>query len=149
MVLLGKIMSDTLQGCICLIKNTTKTIILSNIITIQNNNFLFEYIFKCNLSWIFSIIIPVFSVISDYYQCWKQFSSVQFSTVYILIYLLKPLCFIWPRFFDEKKVKKNSIYLTLKSFEISLLSLLVNWMHIKTNIIGLIKWLHAVLSILS
>ncbi len=51
------------QGCIYLIKNTVKTVILWNIITIQNNCFLFEYILKMHFipvmqSWIFSIINP-------------------------------------------------------------------------------------------
>ncbi len=47
------------QGCIYLIKNTVKSVILWNIITLSNNSFLFEYILKCNLflrwqSWNFS-----------------------------------------------------------------------------------------------
>ncbi len=37
------------QGCIYLIKNTVKSVILWNIITMQNNCFLFEYILKYNL----------------------------------------------------------------------------------------------------
>ncbi len=54
------------QGCINLIKNTVKTIILWNIFTILSNCFLF-YVFKYNIflwgkSWIFSIITPVFNV---------------------------------------------------------------------------------------
>jgi len=38
-----------LQGCICLRKNTVKTVKLWNIIRIWNKSFLFEYIVKCNL----------------------------------------------------------------------------------------------------
>ncbi len=44
-----KEVSSAQQGCIYLIKNTVKTVILLNILTISKNCFLFEYIVKCNL----------------------------------------------------------------------------------------------------
>ncbi len=37
------------SGCIYLIKNTVKTVILCNIITIEKNRFLSEHMLKCNL----------------------------------------------------------------------------------------------------
>ncbi len=77
------------QGCNYLIKNTVKTVILCNIITILTLTFFFKNIFLWWLSWIFNIITTVVSVtwslrnhsnmliccsrnISYYYQCWKQ-----------------------------------------------------------------------------
>ncbi len=52
------------QGCIYLVKYLVKTVILWKIITNLSNCFLFEYIvfYSVIQSWIFSIIIPVFSV---------------------------------------------------------------------------------------
>ncbi len=85
-----KQVSSAPQGCIYLMKNPIKTVILWNIITISNNCFLCEYTVKWNLflwskmdfqhhyssvTWSFrnqsNMLICCSRNISDYYQCWK------------------------------------------------------------------------------
>ncbi len=62
-------MSYADQGCIYLIKNIVKTVILWHIIKISNNNFQFQCILKCDLFLCckaeFSVVITPASVSHD------------------------------------------------------------------------------------
>ncbi len=112
-----KEVSSAHQGCIYLIKNTIKTVILWNIITMYNKCFLCEYIVKCNLFlWckaefsslqchmIFrnhsNMLICCSKNISLYYQCWKQLCC--------FVFLWKMIYFIFQHSLMNRKYKRTA-----------------------------------------
>ncbi len=102
------------QACIYLIKNTEKTLILWNIITIFKECLCILIYFKIlsfnsvMQSWIFSIITPVFRNHYNmliYDQYWKQFSCADY--IYLFIYLLEPMILFWGSLINKKNVKEQ------------------------------------------
>ncbi len=83
-----RLLKEVTRAAIIWSKNTVKSVRLWNIIVISNSCFLCEYLFKCNLFlWSKLYFQHHYSSlqchmicsccsrdISDYYQCWKQFS---------------------------------------------------------------------------